>query len=112
VGDISGHHRTTRLRACHSGQVRGFHWLLNLPEKNRIGCGKWKFRTADRHVHFDPDKYGWPWFPDTVSWVVSTSFAIVALDQVPCSCGDFGRAGEKLGIEMLLLRLLRPLQKK
>src|SRR5438046_10498330 len=22
----------------------------------------WKFRTVDRHVQFDPDKYGWPGF--------------------------------------------------
>jgi hypothetical protein len=28
---------------------------------------KWKFRTTDHHVRFDPDKFGWPWFPDTVS---------------------------------------------
>jgi hypothetical protein len=42
---------------------------------------KWKFRTADRHVRFDPDKFGWPWVPDTVSWVVPTAFAILALSD-------------------------------
>ena len=28
-----------------------------------------KFRLSDRQVRFDPTKYGWPWVPDTVSWV-------------------------------------------
>jgi hypothetical protein len=39
---------------------------------------KWKFRTTDRHVRFDPDKFGWPWVPDTNSWVVPTAFAMLA----------------------------------
>src|SRR5690242_19778294 len=34
-------------------------WLVSL-----------KFRFLDRHVQFDPRKYGWPWVPVTVSWVV------------------------------------------
>src|SRR5579864_4893497 len=87
-------------------RLRGFHWLLKFAGKESNWFWKWKFRTADRHVRFDPDKYGWPWFPDTVSWVVPTSFAILALNQVPCSCGDLGRAPHRvtLGIEMLMDR--------
>ena len=68
-------------------RLQGFHWLLNCAGKESNWFWKWKFRTADRHVRFDPDKYGWPWFPDTVSWVVPTAFAILALNQLPCSCG-------------------------
>jgi hypothetical protein len=87
-------------------RLRGFHWLLKFAGKESNWLWKWKFRTTGRHVRFDPDKYGWPWFPDTVSWVVPTSFAILALNQVPCSCGDLGRAPHrvKLGIEMLMDR--------
>src|SRR6266568_470028 len=88
-------------------RLRGFHWLLKFAGKESNWLWKWKFRTTDRHVRFDPDKYGWPWFPDTVSWVVPTSFAILALNQVPCSCGDLGgRAPHRLrlGIEMLMDR--------
>jgi hypothetical protein len=87
-------------------RLRGLHWLLKLAGKESNWFWKWKFRTTDRRVRFDPDKYGWPWFPDTVSWVVPTSFAILALNQVPCSCGDLGRAPHrvKLGIEMLMDR--------
>jgi hypothetical protein len=38
-----------------------------------------KFRYADRHVRFDPTKYGWSWVPETVSWVVPTSMALITL---------------------------------
>lgn len=40
-----------------------------------------KFRFSDRQVRFDPTKYGWPWVPDTVSWVVPTSMALITLER-------------------------------
>ena len=40
-----------------------------------------KFRLSDRQVRFDPTKYGWPWVPETVSWVVPTSMALIALER-------------------------------
>jgi hypothetical protein len=40
-----------------------------------------RFRFSDRQVRFDPTKYGWPWVPDTVSWVVPTSMALIALER-------------------------------
>jgi hypothetical protein len=40
-----------------------------------------KFRLSDRQVRFDPTKYGWPWVPDTVSWVVPTSIALITLER-------------------------------
>ena len=70
-----------------SARSQGVHWLMSCAGKESNWFWKWKFRTADRHVRFDPDKYGWPWFPDTVSWVVPTAFAVLALSQLPCSCG-------------------------
>ena len=87
-------------------RLRGFHWLLKFAGKESNWFWKWRFRTTDRHVRFDPDKYGWPWFPETISWVVPTSFAILALKQIPCACGDFGHAASRLnlGIEMLIDR--------
>jgi hypothetical protein len=67
---------------------------------------KWKFRTVDRHVSFDPDRFGWPWQPDTVSWVVPTAFAVMALNQLPCACGGFERLPWRVdrGVQMLLDR--------
>jgi hypothetical protein len=87
-------------------RLRGFDWLLKFAGRESNWFWKWKFRTTDRHVRFDPDKYGWPWFPDTVSWVVPTSFAILALNQTACDCGDLARAAGrvKLGIDMLIDR--------
>ena len=87
-------------------RLQGFHWLLNCSGKESNWFWKWKFRTADRHVRFDPDKYGWPWFPDTVSWVVPTSFAILALKQLPCACGGLERIPLRVdcGIRMLFDR--------
>ena len=89
-----------------SARLRGFQWLLKFAGKESNWFWKWKFRTTDRHVRFDPNKYGWPWFPETVSWVVPTSFAILAVNQIPCGCGDFEHAGNRvnLGIEMLIDR--------
>ena len=87
-------------------RLQGFHWLLNCAGRESNWFWKWKFRTADRHVRFDPDKYGWPWFPDTVSWVVPTAFSILALNQLPCSCGGLEHVPFRVdrGIEMLLDR--------
>jgi len=86
--------------------LKGLHWLLSNAGKEGDWLWKWKFRTTDRHVRFDPDKFGWPWFPDTVSWVVPTTFAILALNQLPCSCGGFDLAPSRVdrGVEMLIDR--------
>ncbi len=87
-------------------RLKGLHWLLSSVGKEANWFWKWKFRTADRHVRFDPDKFGWPWFPDTVSWVVPTAFAILALNQLPCCCGGFELAPSRVdrGVEMLMDR--------
>jgi hypothetical protein len=87
-------------------RLRAIHWLLNLAGKESNWFWRWKFRTADRHVRFDPDKYGWPWFPDTISWVVPTAFAILALNQIPCSCDGFEDIPLRVdcGIQMLFDR--------
>lgn len=87
-------------------RLKGLHWLLRSAGKEGHWFWKWKFRTADRQVRFDPDKFGWPWFPDTVSWVVPTAFAILALNQLPCACDGFDWIPSRVGraIEMLVDR--------
>jgi len=40
-----------------------------------------KFRTTDTQVRFDPSKYGWSWVSDSVSWVIPTAGAILALER-------------------------------
>ena len=87
-------------------RLKGLHWLMNSEGRESNWLWKWKFRTADRHVRFDPEKFGWPWVPDTVSWVVPTAFAVLALNQLPCSCDGFEEVPSRVerGIEMLLDR--------
>src|SRR6266700_4706582 len=86
-------------------RLRGFHWLLKFAGKESNWLWKWKFRTTDRRVRFDPDKYGWPWFPDTVSWVVPTAFSLVTLKQAfPCCRTEHVAKRIRLGTEMLLDR--------
>ena len=66
-----------------------------------------KFRLSDRQVQFDPAKYGWAWVPETVSWVVPTSMALIALERAKRE--GLIRGSElqnrlRLGAEMLLDR--------
>jgi hypothetical protein len=53
-------------------------------------------------VQLDPDKYGWPWFPETVSWVVPTAFSLIALQQ-SVSCCRSGQVTNRIerGTQML-----------
>ena len=87
-------------------RLSGIYWLMGCEGKESNWLWKWKFRTADRHVRFDPDKSGWPWIPDTVSWVVPTAFAILALSPLRCSCGSLNEIGVRVdcGIDMLIDR--------
>lgn len=86
-------------------RLKGAAWLVDSVGQESDWLWKWKFRTTDRHVRFDPDKFGWPWVPHTCSWVVPTAFSILALHQLPCACGlDAGSSRVQLGIEMLLDR--------
>jgi hypothetical protein len=32
-------------------------------------------------VRFDPTKYGWGWVPGTISWVIPTAMALIALER-------------------------------
>jgi hypothetical protein len=66
-----------------------------------------KFRISDRHVQFNPKKYGWPWVSDTVSWVAPTAMVLIALERAKKR--GLVRGGElqrrlRLGTEMLIDR--------
>jgi hypothetical protein len=81
---------------------RAAKWLLDNKGREDHWLWKWKFRTVDRAVQFNPEKYGWPWFPETVSWVIPTAFALIALKQSLLCCRTqpvFNRI--QLGAEML-----------
>jgi hypothetical protein len=52
---------------------RALKWLLSERSNEGHWFWRWKFKTADREVRFDPDKYGWPWSPGAGSWVIPGS---------------------------------------
>jgi len=85
--------------------TRAADWLLGAKGQEASWFWKWKFRTTDKRVRFDPDKFGWPWEPGTCSWVVPTAFALLALKQI-FSCCRKGKVAYRIqrGVEMLLDR--------
>ena len=44
-----------------SAREKAFHWLVEERGREAHWLWRWKFKTVDRNVRFDPDKYGWPW---------------------------------------------------
>src|SRR5258708_3626431 len=85
---------------------RAVKWLLNTRGQESHWFWKWKFRTADRHVQFDPDKFGWPWTHGTVSWVVPTAYSLLALKAVATSREkDLLQFRLRCGVEMLYDRV-------
>ena len=81
-------------------------WLLKTKGWESHWLWKWKFRTSDRHVRFDPDKFGWPWMPETASWVVPTAYSLLALKHSPgISHQDLVQLRIRRGVEMLYDRI-------
>ena len=95
-------------RCCAQGVVthRAVQWLIESRGWESHWLWRWKFRTSDRHVRFDPDKFGWPWIPKTASWVVPTAYSLLALKY---ACGisqqDLVQLRIRRGVEMLYDRI-------
>jgi squalene cyclase len=88
-----------------AARERAFRWLY--AERGREGhwFWRWKFKTADRNVRFDPDKYGWPWITGSVSWVIPTAFSIIAIKQFTvCNRSAASEMRIHMGVDMLLDR--------
>jgi squalene cyclase len=80
---------------------KAIRWLLDNNGREGHWFWKWKFRTVDRAVQFNPDKYGWPWFAGTVSWVIPTVFSVIALEQFTRCCPTERMNRIQLGKDML-----------
>ena len=83
--------------------ARAARWLLTHKGREGHWLWKWKFRTLDRAVQFNPDKYGWSWFPGTVSWVIPTAFSLIAIKQ-SLSYSENNRATDRIRIGTEMLR--------
>ena len=112
LGDSEGSW-TTALALCTlnstgdftAAREKAFRWLH--AERGREGhwFWRWKFKTSDRNVRFDPDKYGWPWVTGSASWVIPTAFSIIAIEQFTvCNRSEESEKRIHLGVEMLLDR--------
>jgi hypothetical protein len=112
LGDSEGSW-TTALALCALNEMtdfagareQGFHWLIAERGLEAHWFWRWKFKTADRNVRFDPDKYGWPWISGSASWVIPTAFSIIAIKQYTV-CNRRAESEKRIhfGIEMLLDR--------
>jgi hypothetical protein len=95
------------LHAPGSTLKRTVQALLRVRPLERSWLASMKFRLVDRNVAFNPQKYGWPWIPKTVSWVAPTAMAMIALQrakkQLRITWSDLDRR-LRLGTEMLLDR--------
>jgi hypothetical protein len=103
----------TALAAITLGQVeaengarqKALEWLVQTRGREGHWLWRWKFKLADRQARFDPDKYGWPWFPGSSSWVIPTAFSLIALKQfVSCTTSETARQRIRTGVEMLFDR--------
>jgi hypothetical protein len=86
----------------------GIQWLLNARGREANWFWRWKLRTVDNKVQFDPAKFGWSWVSGTASWVVPTAFSVIALRHARQD--GFNASAElsdrvELGTSMLLDRM-------
>jgi hypothetical protein len=95
----------TAVNDASDAKARALGWLLAERGKEGHWFWRWKFKTTDRNVLFDPDKYGWPWNHGSVSWVIPTAFSVVAIKQFTvCNRSTVSERRIHLGVEMLLDR--------
>ena len=79
-------------------------WLISDLPREAHWIWRWRFRTVDTRVSFNPAKFGWSWVAGTTSWVIPTAFAVIALkrsrtgnlDLAPRIDDRIGRATEML----------------
>jgi hypothetical protein len=88
-----------------SASEKALHWLVEERGREAHWLWRWKFKTTDRNVRFNPDKYGWPWISGSASWVIPTAFSIIAIKQFTvCNRSDASEERIRLGVEMILDR--------
>lgn len=88
-----------------AARERALRWLNATRGREGHWFWRWKFKTVDRNVRFDPGKYGWPWTSGAASWVIPTAFSIIALKQFAgCNRSESSEKRIRLAVEMLLDR--------
>lgn len=69
---------------------RGARWLLGQEGRGHSWLTRLLFRLfpEKKPVDLDWDLTGWPWMPDTFSWVEPTSYALLALKSLRAGLSD------------------------
>ena len=94
-----------RLAGNWKAVEKGVSWLLETQGRESHWLMKWRYRTVDQKVRFDPENYGWPWTVGSSSWVVPTSYSLIALRQYfTCCAPGVAELRFKKGIAMLFDR--------
>lgn len=95
-----------RIEPGSAAIAKAVHWLCSSRGIESHWLWRWKFKTVDTQVSFNPDKFGWNWAPETASWVIPTAFAVLALRMAGKQQSAANERGKRiqLGIEMLLDR--------
>src|SRR5262249_32946090 len=95
----------THLSGDWNAVEKGSSWLLGTQGRESHWLMKWRYRTVDRKVQFDPNKYGWPWTVGASSWVVPTAYGLIALQQYfTCCLPEAAELRLKKGTAMLFDR--------
>src|SRR5215469_4202199 len=92
----------------HPSLLKALRNLVSAEPGEAFWLWRLKFRTTDTQVRFDPAKYGWGWVSDSVSWVIPTAGAILALERGRSLGLIRGKEVERrlaLGCSMLLDRM-------
>ena len=90
------------------GIEKGLATLVKTEPQEAFWLWRLKFRKTDNHIRFDPSKYGWGWVAGTVSWVIPTAMAVIALERsrhLNLVSSSKLRARVELGQAMLLDRI-------
>lgn len=88
-----------------SARRKALEWLLRQRGREGHWFWRWRYKTVDRNVRFNPEWYGWPWTAGTTSWFIPTALALVALKQFTvCEPSEVARGRIGTGIKMLLDR--------
>jgi hypothetical protein len=61
--------------------LRGVRWLLGLHGIETAAMVRTLRKVFNKPPQYPQNFHGWPWLPDTVSWLIPTSLAVLALQQ-------------------------------